>query len=189
MLRPTITRAPECAGWRALRGLVRMQLWPAPAPVDWIVRVRWLLAGGPANVDGNADYAIAAATATEWRTDLCEVLVVDDDIAILESIAQTLEFEGYRVVTAVNGVEALRRLDERMPNVILLDMRMPVMDGWAFAKAARDRGVPARIVVMTATTDVRRWATEIGADGYLGKPFDLTALLDVVKRSCQGGDG
>jgi CheY-like chemotaxis protein len=113
------------------------------------------------------------------------ILVIDDDPAILTTLTDILQFEGYHVVTATNGAEALHRIDEGIPRLVLLDMRMPVMDGWAFARALRERGITLPIFVMTAAQDARRWAQEIGAAGYLAKPFDLPDLLDTVGR--QGG--
>ncbi len=67
------------------------------------------------------------------------VLVVDDDPAILTTVSEILQFEGYAVRTATNGAEALRLVEHARPWLILLDMRMPVMDGWGFARALRAR--------------------------------------------------
>jgi two-component system, chemotaxis family, chemotaxis protein CheY len=110
------------------------------------------------------------------------LLVVDDDPAILSTVSDILSDEGYHVVTATNGAEALATLERLVPELILLDMRMPVMDGWQFAQArsAEQREIP--LVVMTAAHDARKWALEIGAADYLAKPFDLLELLEVVER-------
>ena len=110
------------------------------------------------------------------------VLVVDDDPAILQTVSEILEFEGYPVGTAVNGAEALRAVEESPPSMVLLDMRMPVLDGWGFARELAARGVKVPIVVMTAAQDARRWAEEIGAEGFVAKPFDLIDLLAAVER-------
>jgi DNA-binding response OmpR family regulator len=110
------------------------------------------------------------------------ILVVDDDRAILSAVADALALEGYAVRTAANGREALKAVDEGAPSVILLDMRMPVLDGWGFARALRERGVRSRILVMTAAENARRWADEIAADAYLAKPFELEDLLTTVER-------
>jgi CheY-like chemotaxis protein len=116
------------------------------------------------------------------------ILVIDDDPAILTTLTDILQFEGYHVVTATNGAEGLRRLEADLPQLILLDMRMPVMDGWEFARAVRERGIALPIFVMTAAQDARRWAQEIGAAGYLAKPFDLPDLLATVEgRGGRGG--
>jgi len=110
------------------------------------------------------------------------ILVVDDDPSILDMVAQVLDFEGYPVQTAADGAAALDAVAAARPSLVLLDMRMPVLDGWGFAQALRARGVQLPIVVMTAAQDARRWAKEIGAAGYLAKPFELLELLAVVER-------
>ena len=110
------------------------------------------------------------------------ILIVDDDPAILQTVTDILQFEGYPVTTARNGAEALKAVEQREPSLVLLDMRMPVMDGWGFAERLKERGIRLPIVVMTAAQDARRWAEEIGADGYLAKPFQLPDLLDAVER-------
>jgi CheY-like chemotaxis protein len=110
------------------------------------------------------------------------ILVVDDDPSILAVVTEILDLEGYPVRTAANGAEALRAVEESPPALVLLDMRMPVLDGWGFADALRARGVDLPIVVMTAAQDARRWSEEIGAHGYLAKPFELPDLLSVVER-------
>jgi two-component system chemotaxis response regulator CheY len=110
------------------------------------------------------------------------ILVVDDDPSILQTVASILQMEDYEVETARNGAEALAAVERTQPSLVLLDMRMPVLDGWGFARALRERGLELPILVMTAAQDTRRWAEEIGAAGYLAKPFDLTDLLSAVSR-------
>jgi CheY-like chemotaxis protein len=109
------------------------------------------------------------------------VLVVDDDPDILEAICDILEGEGYRVARARHGEEALTRAEHERPDVILLDLMMPVMDGVAFSRAMRDRpalcDVP--VVVISADGNPQR-AAVVGAVGYLAKPFDIDALLSQV---------
>lgn len=110
------------------------------------------------------------------------ILVVDDDPSILTTVCEILDLEGYPVETAANGAEALRAVERSRPSLVLLDMRMPVLDGWGFARALQERGVKLPILVMTAAQNARRWAEEIGADGHIAKPFDLPDLLDAVER-------
>lgn len=121
----------------------------------------------------------------------CAILVVDDDPAILSTVAEILELEGYPVATAVNGAAALQVVEEEHPSLVLLDMRMPVLDGWGFARALRERELKVPILVMTAAQSAQTWAEQIGADGYLAKPFELPDLLDAVGRFCgtPGADG
>jgi CheY-like chemotaxis protein len=111
------------------------------------------------------------------------ILVVDDDTSIRSFVEMALDGEGYAVSTANNGAQALTVSSQQPPDLILLDMRMPVMDGWTFARRYRDQDGPhAPIVVITAATDAGERAAEIQADGYLGKPFDLDELLGLVSR-------
>ncbi len=116
------------------------------------------------------------------------ILVVDDDVSILETVSQILSLEGYDVVQATGGEEALSAVTRAEPSLILLDMRMPGIDGWAVARALRERDLAIPIVVMTAAENAKRWADEIGASGYLAKPFDLEQLLRIVEeRSASSG--
>jgi two-component system, chemotaxis family, chemotaxis protein CheY len=111
------------------------------------------------------------------------VLVVDDDPAIRTLVAMALADEGYGVAVAPNGRAALERLRYHRPRLILLDMRMPEMDGWEFARRYRTLPGPhAPIVVLAAAVDVAAEGAQIGAAAALGKPFDLEALLAVVAR-------
>jgi CheY-like chemotaxis protein len=110
------------------------------------------------------------------------VLVVDDDTSILDTVSAILSGEGYDVVSAASGQEALDAVARKRPVVILLDMRMPGMDGWAVARALRSQGISVPIVVMTAAESAKRWADEVGAEGYLAKPFGLDDLLTTVQR-------
>jgi CheY-like chemotaxis protein len=110
------------------------------------------------------------------------ILVVDDDPEILAMLRDFLEGEGFAIRTATNGAEALDALEDLAPALILLDMRMPVLDGWAFAARLRERQVAYPIVVMTAAESARRWAEEIGATGYIAKPFDVDELLQTIER-------
>jgi two-component system chemotaxis response regulator CheY len=113
------------------------------------------------------------------------ILVVEDDEDIRDFVVQALSDAGYAVMDASNGAEALAQVDRQPPKAILLDMRMPVMDGWRFAELYRTRPQKAPIIVMTAAHDAQARAAEVGAAGLLGKPFDLDGLLDVVQRTIQ----
>ena len=109
------------------------------------------------------------------------VLVVDDDASIRQFISMALADAGYEVATASHGGEALESAGASPPDLILLDMRMPVMDGASFARAYRARPAPhAPMVVLTAARDAAVSAAAIVADGFLPKPFDLRDLLRMV---------
>jgi CheY-like chemotaxis protein len=109
-----------------------------------------------------------------------QVLVVDDDEAILEVVTVILQEVGYSVQTAQNGAEALMMVEQDVPALVLLDMRMPVLDGWGFATALAEREIQVPIVVMSAAQHAASWAAEITAAGCLAKPFELPELLAVV---------
>ena len=110
------------------------------------------------------------------------ILIVDDEPAILASVSDILDLEGYPVETAANGAEALAAVERSLPAVVLLDMRMPVLDGWGFARALRERRIKVPILVMTAAQNARAWAEEISAEGYVPKPFDMEELLAAIAR-------
>ena len=110
------------------------------------------------------------------------ILVVDDDPAIRETVASVLEMEGYAHVLARDGLEALEIAERVKPSAVLLDMRMPVLDGWGFAREARRRGHRFPIVVMTAAENARRWCEEIGGDACVPKPFEIDDLIKTIDR-------
>ncbi len=90
---------------------------------------------------------------------------------------------GRRVRTARDGEAALERVDEELPALIFLDMRMPGMNGWDFARELGARyGRPCPIIVVTAAEDARLRAEEIGADAWLAKPFDIDDVLAIADR-------
>jgi two-component system chemotaxis response regulator CheY len=116
------------------------------------------------------------------------ILVVDDDESIGEFVSMALADEGYDVVTALNGATALELIERERPDVILLDMRMPIMDGWEFARRYREMTGPhAPIIVVTAARDASDRAAQIEADGVLAKPFNLDDLLGLVDRYARPG--
>ena len=114
------------------------------------------------------------------------ILIIDDDPSILETVADALADEGYTVRTASNGAEGIEAIDHGMPALVLLDMRMPVMDGWGFARALQERGIRLPLLVMTAAQDAQRWSREVGAVGTIAKPFGLDDLLGAVERALAG---
>ena len=112
------------------------------------------------------------------------ILVVEDHADLRDMLAVLLESEGYEVRTATNGAEALQRLAETLPALILLDLMMPVMTGDEFRERQladpRYRDVP--VICMTAAHDGRALAARIHADEYFQKPLDFEHLLTVVRH-------
>jgi CheY-like chemotaxis protein len=116
------------------------------------------------------------------------ILVVDDDAFIRTCVAEILRDEGYEVLEAPHGAAALSLVDECPPDLILLDMRMPVLDGWGFTRAYRQRPGPhAPIIVMTAAQDAAQRAAQVRCESYLAKPFELDDLLDCIEQFTGSG--
>jgi CheY-like chemotaxis protein len=110
------------------------------------------------------------------------VLVVDDDSGIRELIAEVLLDEQYSVATAANGLEALNRIADRRPALVLLDLQMPVMTGWDVLARMREQGLAIPVVFMTAGFRAQTEAERYRVDGHLSKPFEMEELLRVVAR-------
>lgn len=146
--------------------------------IAWSERI--LSSGDGPGVPGSGEHPYSRSGVTNATTR--PILVVDDDPEILAMLRDFLEGEGLAVRTAVNGAEALDMLDAVSPSLVLLDMRMPILDGWGFAEQLGERRASYPIVVMTAAESARRWADEIGANGYIAKPFDVNELLQVIER-------
>ena len=142
---------------------------------------RWSAPSDPPDSGKPSDPSIARSSIETGRGG-SPILVVEDDTSILDMVMQILRSEGYPVVGAKNGAEGLVECDRRAPSLILLDMRMPRMDGWEFAAALRARGIASPVVVMTAADNAKRWADEVGADGYVVKPFEFLDLLASVEK-------
>ena len=110
------------------------------------------------------------------------ILVVDDDPDMRDFLQLVLTSMGFEVTSAANGQEALDVMKGHPPDLILLDMKMPVMNGWEFCRALEGRGACPPIVVITAAPDPAARAAEVHADGWLGKPFEYADLEATVRR-------
>ena len=115
--------------------------------------------------------------------DADRVLVVEDDAHVREAVERALRFEGYDVHTAVDGNDALLRVDDLSPDVIVLDVLMPGTDGLAVCRILRDRGNHTPVLMLTARHEVsdRVAGLDAGADDYLVKPFALDELFARVR--------
>jgi two-component system response regulator len=116
-----------------------------------------------------------------------KILVVEDDDAIRGLVSEVLRDDGYQVREATNGLEALESLRQTRPDLIVLDLMMPVMNGWTFVQQCRRTKGCAEvpIVVTSASHDLPRTADQLRALGvrtYLSKPFDVEKLLALVER-------
>ncbi len=126
-----------------------------------------------------------------------KILVIDDDPDILDAVAMILESQGYRVVTAQNGLEGLAKIEAEKPALIILDLLMPKMDGFALYKELQDpkwskyKGMPILILSSVREEASRRryeleTGVELGVDDYIEKPFSPDILLKRVGRLIKG---
>ena len=123
------------------------------------------------------------------------ILVVDDKQLVREAIGKLLEYAGFEVLTARNGREAWAMMYQRPPDLVLLDLMMPNVDGWTVAEALADdegtRDIPIVFLTARATTNDRMRAEKLGALGYVLKPFDpvrLAPLVTGVVARCSRGE-
>jgi CheY-like chemotaxis protein len=114
------------------------------------------------------------------------VLVVDDFVDAREMYSQYFEFSGFRVVEAANGSEAVEKAVELLPNIILMDLSMPGMDGWEATRRlkadARTQNIPIIALTGHALTGFKQSAREAGCDAFVTKPCLPDALVDQVWR-------
>jgi two-component system, OmpR family, response regulator MprA len=117
-----------------------------------------------------------------------DLLVIEDNPNLRRALAEALLSEGYQVISAADGVDALRALDQADPWLILMERRLPRMDAKEFLHELRQRRMRARIVIFTGARDAAQTVEELMADGYLVKPFDLSDLFALVERYCPKQD-
>ena len=128
---------------------------------------------------------IETRSPAEAQPERATILVIDDDAVSRAALSVLLEEEGYEVLTAAGGEDGLKAVEKRRPNVLLLDMMMPGMDGIEVIRRIRQEPALGRMKIIVLTGDVtrerRQKALECGADRFVAKPFRIPELLDVVK--------
>jgi CheY-like chemotaxis protein len=120
------------------------------------------------------------------------ILIVDDSADNLAMISLDLQQQNYRVVTASNGEDAIKIAAQTNPNLILMDINLPELDGLAATRRIRDietlREVPVVAVTAFGTEGFQRAAYDVGVDGYLTKPIDLDRMHQLIARLLSPGD-
>jgi chemosensory pili system protein ChpA (sensor histidine kinase/response regulator) len=121
------------------------------------------------------------------------VMVVDDSLTVRRVTQRLLEREGYQVLLAKDGVDALEQLQQARPDVMLVDIEMPRMDGFDLTRQVRGdaatRAIPIVMITSRSADKHRNYALELGVDGYFGKPFQEPVLLAAIASLLERGDG
>ncbi|WP_027176099.1 MAG: sigma-54-dependent transcriptional regulator [Desulfovibrio aminophilus] len=120
---------------------------------------------------------------------MAEILIVDDDLHLRQSFEKLLAGEGHTVRAAASGEAGLRMVEERSPDLVVMDVRMPGMDGLTAFQAMRKVDPKLQAIIMTAfgTTETAIEATKMGAFDYVLKPFDIPDILDLIRRALEAG--
>jgi DNA-binding response OmpR family regulator len=115
--------------------------------------------------------------------DTPKVLIADDEPALRSLLKTNLSFEGFETLTASNGEEALQVIKDEAPDVVLLDVMMPVMDGWqVLEELSKNENRHTKVILVTAkaSSEAQLQGWELGCDEYLTKPFDLDVMIQRI---------
>jgi excisionase family DNA binding protein len=110
------------------------------------------------------------------------VLIVDDDARLRELVRLSLELEGYAVREAASADDALAAIEDQAPDLVLLDVVMPGVDGWQILTRMQERHGSIPVIMFSGQVDGAGRAAEEGASGFIGKPFDAAQLIDRAKQ-------
>ena len=181
---PQLARVPGLAGATVLgNGEVALIINPVALAARAVERAAIPLPAAAGGVEQPAPPASTAAAAA--------VMVVDDSLTVRKISGRLLARHGYHVLTAKDGVDALEQLAEVVPDVMLLDIEMPRMDGFDLARNiradARLKHIPLIMITSRTADKHRQMAAEIGVDHYLGKPYDEEDLLACIRQSLGKG--
>ena len=109
------------------------------------------------------------------------IFIADDELDFASTLRSRLEFEGFVVTTAVDGKEALQRIPDEKPDLILLDIMMPTMNGYQVCRELKinpdTRRIPVLMLTAKSQESDKFWGKEAGADAYVTKPFDMDELI------------
>lgn len=175
---PQLARVPGIAGATVLgNGQVALIINPAPLAQRIAMQI--------------PDASATAPTVPRVETVAPTIMVVDDSLTVRKITARLLAKEGYQVVTARDGVDALQHLQEIVPDVMLVDIEMPRMDGFELTKNVRSDAQTAHIPIIMITSRTaekhRNYAMELGVNAYLGKPFQEDELLGHIAGFLKAG--
>ena len=188
-LGPQLSRLPGLAGMSVLAsGAVVLIYNPVALVSVYGVQARALSGDSaePHMLEASGGYAAAVLPAVAAQIPL--IMVVDDSITVRRVTQRLLQREGYRVVLAADGLQALERLQEERPAVVLSDIEMPRMDGFDLARNIRGdvrlKDLPIVMITSRIAEKHREHAKELGVDHYLGKPYAEEELMSLVRHYC-----
>jgi chemosensory pili system protein ChpA (sensor histidine kinase/response regulator) len=190
-LGPQLSRLPGLAGMTVLAsGAVILIYNPVALAAVYGEQARQLSGSSGRPSEGAAPDSGAAAPAPSAPvSEVPLILVVDDSITVRRVTQRLLQREGYRVVLAADGLQALERLQDERPAVVLSDIEMPRMDGFDLARNiradARLKMLPIIMITSRIAEKHREHATALGVNHYLGKPYSEEELLSLVRRYTQ----
>jgi chemosensory pili system protein ChpA (sensor histidine kinase/response regulator) len=188
-LGPQLARLPGLAGMTVLAsGAVVLIYNPVALTAVYGEQARLLSADRAQPEVMEAAGGTPAALLTPAQPQIPLILVVDDSITVRRVTQRLLQREGYRVALAADGLQALEKLAEEKPTVVLSDIEMPRMDGFDLARNirgdARLKDLPIIMITSRIAEKHREHAIELGVDNYLGKPYSEEELLSLVKHYC-----
>jgi len=132
----------------------------------------------------NAPSGAAAAAQEAARAASATIMVVDDSLTVRKVTQRLLEREGYSVMLAKDGVDALEQMQDRQPDLMLVDIEMPRMDGFDLTRNIRGdertREIPIIMITSRSADKHRNYAMQLGVNAYFGKPYQDTILLGAI---------
>ena len=195
-LGPQLSRLPGLAGMSVLAsGAVVLIYNPVALAAVYGQQARSWSAdrAEPHVLEGSVGGAAKAPALGSGRPQIPLILVVDDSITVRRVTQRLLQREGYRVAMAADGLQALERLQEELPAVVLSDIEMPRMDGFDLARNirgdARLKDLPIIMITSRIAEKHREHAMELGVDHYLGKPYSEEELMSLVRHYCESSRG
>jgi len=112
------------------------------------------------------------------------IFIADDELDFVSTLRSRLQFEGFVVATAADGKEALQRITQEKPDLILLDVMMPTMNGYQVCRELKENADTSSIPILMLTAKSQAsdkfWGREAGADDYVTKPFDMEELMEKI---------
>jgi chemosensory pili system protein ChpA (sensor histidine kinase/response regulator) len=176
---PQLARMPGIAGATVL-GSGEIVLILNPVSLQQHIDAHPELVQATARVNASAD----AAPATEARSAASTIMIVDDSLTVRKVTQRLLEREGYSVMLAKDGVDALEQMQDRQPDLMLVDIEMPRMDGFDLTRNVRGdertREIPIIMITSRSADKHRNYAMQLGVNAYFGKPYQDTILLGAI---------